>query len=163
MNLLHSYSQDSRAAIQRETIAYDTWLTGASQIAETRDRYSLHQKSINHLASKTLLLAVEDKASDELFQTLSCLAILQSDAVSALVVDLPSLFIKKIHISVDEQNKRNSPSETSLIHLAAVMNISGRWLQHYWTDTVEVMNRCMSNGGVLPVLQGIDLILDGCD
>lgn len=97
---------------------------------------------------------------------MTCLGILQPHSIPSLINDLPSLIIRELRYSLNQlkvqsQNQRDSTSLSSaLLFLSSAIHTSGNWLENYWLDTAEIMAECIGSGEALPVLRGLDVVLD---
>ncbi|WVR06060.1 hypothetical protein IAU60_003088 [Kwoniella sp. DSM 27419] len=164
-------SRDSKAAIKREISTYPLDIKHLSRIAEVRDRSGpLSQTHINHLLTENLTaaLASSSKASDDralIIETMTCLSILQPQAVPRLIKDLPALIMRELRYALKARDNVRDTNSTSvsagLLFLSAAMHGSPTWMEGYWDETAEMMAECITVGEALPTLRGLDVILDG--
>ena len=47
-----------------------------------------------------------------------------------------------------------------VMYFTSTLRTSKNWLAEYWSDTAEVMAECITAGDALPVLKGLDVVLD---
>jgi hypothetical protein len=59
-----------------------------------------------------------------------------------------------------KDQKDTTPISISIMFLASSLHMSHLWLEQYWTEAADVFSESITAGEVLPVLQGLDLILD---
>ncbi|EIW72381.1 hypothetical protein TREMEDRAFT_26582 [Tremella mesenterica DSM 1558] len=179
-------SRDSRAAIKREESVYTTESVLQSQISEARDKYTAEsQTHINWLVTKTLLSALGSNQkivaktgpSEEKLLTLevaTAFGILQPHAVSGLLPDLPAKILRELRMALEHARKDQGRKEAGkavlhtpastvgplLVYFSGSLRTSRSWLLEYWGDMASVMAECICTGDALPVLKGLDVILD---
>jgi len=105
------------------------------------------------------------KAGDEramILEVMTSLGILQPFAISELIPDLPSLIMRELRLALKmRQAQRDSTSiAAALRFLASALHTSRTWMQQYWMRAAEMMADCVIAGQELPVLRGLDVVLD---
>nr|ODN96689.1 hypothetical protein L204_03398 [Cryptococcus depauperatus CBS 7855] len=163
-------SRDSKAAIIRETLNYPPRVAHLSRIAEVRDKYgALAPTAINTLLAENLLSALSTslKATDDrnlVLETMSCLGILQPYAIPSLIPDLPALIMSELRYAIKSRDSVRDANSTNvsagLLFLSSTMHTSSKWLEQYWQEMAELMVECISTGEALPVLRGLDVVLE---
>ncbi len=139
-----------------------------SQVAEVRDRSGIDsQTHINWLVTKDLMTAMAPthKASEEralILEVMTSLGILQPHAIPSLIPDLPALIMRELRLALSprDPHRDSTPVSAALLFLASALHTSSTWLQQYWLETAEMMAECITAGQALPVLRGLDVILD---
>jgi hypothetical protein len=167
--------QDSRAAITREESIYNTRTVHLSQVSETRDRTGANsQTHINWLCTKILMGAMEfsytsRSASDDralVLDVMTSLGILQPGAIPGLIPDLPSLIMRELSLALemslkDRQSQKDPTIMAASLHfLASALHICPYWLQQFWTRSADIFADSIVVGQALPVLQGLEVVLD---
>jgi hypothetical protein len=112
---------------------------------------------VEWLVAKTLTAALKNRKGDDRFMVLEAmtsLAILHPTTIPALIPDLPELVAKNLQDGDDA-------TRSGIVFLAAALHTSPAWVEQNWQETAELMSRSMgSEGDVLAVLKGIDIVLD---
>jgi membrane-bound metal-dependent hydrolase YbcI (DUF457 family) len=161
-------TQDSRAAINRETSVYTPKTVLLSQVAEVRDKSgAASQVHINWLVTKSLIAALSPthRATEEralVLEVMTSLGILQPSGIPALIPDLPSLIFRELRFALDPKDghREATPVPAAILFLASALHTSPLWLQQYWGDAAEVMAEAIREGEGLAVLRGLDVVLD---
>lgn len=89
-------------------------------------------------------------------------AILQPHAIPALLPDLPSLIMRELRLALNSRDahRESTPIAAALLFLASALHTSTGWMQQYWMEAAEMMSECITAGQAIPVLKGLDVILD---
>lgn len=161
-------SRDSKAAINREASLYTPKTCLLSQVAEARDKSGADSQShSNWLVTRNLMTAIAPvhKAGDEravVLEAMSSLAILQPHTIAGLIPDLPPLIMRELRLGLGSTDGQRyaTPVAAALPFLASAVHTSPLWLHQYWTETAQLMADCISAGEALPVLKGIDVVLN---
>lgn len=121
----------------------------------------------NWLVSKTLVSAFQAtyKASEEralVLEIMTTLSILQPRYLPTLAPDIPSLMLREIKLGLDAPSikKDTPPNGQYILLLAAALHSSPDWLERYWTETAEIMGRCIDTGDSMAVVRSLGVILD---
>lgn len=139
-----------------------------SQVAEVRDRSGAEsQTHINWLVTKNLMNALgpTHKTSYSralVLEVMTSLGILQPMAIPALMPDLPPIIMQELRLalSIRDSQRDSTPIYTAILFLACALHTSSTWLHQYWMETAELMAECITAEQSLPVLRGLDVILD---
>ncbi|WWD17654.1 hypothetical protein CI109_102095 [Kwoniella shandongensis] len=163
-------SRDSKAAINRELLNYPSKVVHLSRISEVCDRYGpLSHTHINTLLTENLLntLSTSQRSTDDrslILETMTCLGILQPKSVPGLIPDLPELIMRELRYALNGRESARDSNSTSvsagLLFLSSAVHTSAGWLDRYWMEMGEMMVECISAGEALPVLRGLDVVLD---
>jgi hypothetical protein len=98
---------------------------------------------------------------------MTSLGILQPRAIPGLIPDLPALVLRELRLALTtldangrDRSQESPPVTAGLLFLAGALHTSQTWLQQYWTESAEMMADCITAGQGLPVLRGLNVILD---
>ena len=111
-------------------------------------------------------LAPAHQPADEralILEAMTSFVILQPTSISSLIPDLPSLILDELRVSLenkDGSHKDVAPISAGILFLTTALHANGSWMQEWWTDTAEVMVDAITAGEALPVLRGLDIVLD---
>ena len=104
--------------------------------------------------------ASEDRAI--ILEIMTSLGILQPSAISTLIPDFPLIIMRELRFALRSRDtKRDStPIAATLLFLSSALHTSPSWLQQYWMEAAEMMAECITTGEALPVLRGLDVVLN---
>jgi len=160
-------SQDSRAAITRETSFYTPKSVLSAQVAEVRDRSGSDSSShINWLVTKSLMSAMSftQRSNDErslVLEVMTSLGILQPKMITQLVPELPALIMRELRFSSSStSSKESTPNGIAILFLSSTLHMSPLWLEQYWGDAADVFGQSIAAGEALSVLRGLEVVLD---
>lgn len=92
---------------------------------------------------------------------MTSLGILQPRAIPSLIGELPTLIMRDLRYALSSKDQKDTtPISIAIMFLASSLHMSPLWLEQYWTEAADVFSESITAGEVLPVLQGLDVVLD---
>lgn len=66
----------------------------------------------------------------------------------------------KLGLELSAAKKDTTRVAPYVLFLSAALHTSSDWLEQYWTETAEIMGKCIDSGDSMAVLKGLDVILN---